>query len=82
MSYITTINRRFITGLVLAVLLLAPFSGPLKAATTTDFKPQTQQEMIAYLQGVLAQLQAQLAAQPAETPGRGNIAVQIGRAHV
>ncbi len=45
------------------------FFSPLTMYAATTYTPRTQIEMIAYLQGVLAQLQAQLAAQKAADSG-------------
>jgi hypothetical protein len=59
MSYFQAKGKKLLSGLILATFLLVPSTKPL-AAATTEFKPQTQQEMIAYLMGVVAQLQAQL----------------------
>ena len=52
-------SSKVITGLLLASFLFFPSYKSAQAATT-EYKPQTQQEMIAYLLGVLSQLQIQL----------------------
>lgn len=80
MSQFTKIRRNLVSSFVVAFLVLAPVSDSVEAATTTDFKPQTQQEMIAYLQGVLAQLQAQVSARQngtvVDTPSRNSTTVR------
>ncbi len=51
----------WLAGLLLLIFVVSTVSPQIaSAATTTAYTPQTQQEMIAYLMGVLAQLQAQL----------------------
>ncbi len=55
-----------ISALLLSVLLLAPTVNFSYAATTSQYQPRTNTELLAYLYGVLAQLQAQLAALKAE----------------
>lgn len=64
MRHYFQISKAGIAGVLSAAILFSVLpANPVLAATTTTFTPQTQQEMIAYLMGVLAQLQAQVAEQ-------------------
>jgi len=55
-----TMLKSTVSSLIVAVVLV---SAPLTASAQTNFQPQTLQEMIAYLQGIIATLEAQLRAQ-------------------
>ena len=70
-------SKAAITGALLAAIFFSVVpANPVLAANTTTFTPQTQQEMIAYLMGVLAQLQAQVAEQEAGSTVSGKTRVQ------
>lgn len=60
---------RVLAGAMLLTFVFSMVVTPQSTqAATTQYTPQTQQEMIAYLMGVLAQLQVQVASQSSDKP--------------